>query len=210
MLGNDVVDLSDPETSDDAIHPRFDARVFTDRERDAIASHVAPGELRWSLWAAKESAYKLLRQRDSNVIFSPREFEVDLDVQQRGEVRFNGERFSVRVCRSGSALHAICTRRCDEKQPIAVQAMEICDVLDEGEADLSPSIAVRRLAVRSVAEELAIDPKELSVVCDSNRVPHFQQSGNRLGLALSLSHHGRYVAFACRLSRDTSVSGSAA
>ena len=31
MVGNDVVDLGDPETRPGATHPRFDARVFGDR-----------------------------------------------------------------------------------------------------------------------------------------------------------------------------------
>ena len=37
MVGNDIVDLRDPESQADGLHPRFDARVFTAPERDAIA-----------------------------------------------------------------------------------------------------------------------------------------------------------------------------
>ena len=38
MLGNDVVDLADPETRRAALHPRFDARAFAPRERAALAA----------------------------------------------------------------------------------------------------------------------------------------------------------------------------
>ena len=56
MLGNDVVDLGDPETLRGAQHPRFDARVFTREERAAIADSPAPERLRWSLWPALAAA----------------------------------------------------------------------------------------------------------------------------------------------------------
>src|SRR5512139_2501725 len=78
MIGNDVVDLLDPETQPGAVHPRFDARVFTDDELRALRRSVAPGRLRWLMWAAKESAFKAVRRNDACVAFRPREFAVTL------------------------------------------------------------------------------------------------------------------------------------
>ena len=43
MLGNDIVDLGDPETRPGARHPRFDARVFTREERAALAAARGSG-----------------------------------------------------------------------------------------------------------------------------------------------------------------------
>ncbi len=59
MVGNDIVDLGDAETCNGPSHPGFDARVFAPVERRALAASPAPNRLRWSLWAAKEAAYKL-------------------------------------------------------------------------------------------------------------------------------------------------------
>ena len=70
MLGNDVVDLADPEVRGGPAHPRFDARVFSPPERRALESESAPNRLRWTLWAAKEAAYKLAVKRDPNAIFA--------------------------------------------------------------------------------------------------------------------------------------------
>ena len=53
MLGNDVIDLADPETS--SRHPRFDARVFGATERALLARSEDAGRLRQVLWAAKEA-----------------------------------------------------------------------------------------------------------------------------------------------------------
>ena len=81
MIGNDVVDLLDPESLPETLHPRFDTRVFTAREREAIAA--SPGDdaarARWKLWAAKEAAYKLARKRRPATVFSPHRFAVEVD-----------------------------------------------------------------------------------------------------------------------------------
>ncbi len=63
-IGNDVVDLSDPETRQQGLHPRFDERVFDPRERALLGDSDSPHVLRWAFWAAKESAYKALKRLD--------------------------------------------------------------------------------------------------------------------------------------------------
>ena len=73
-VGNDVVDLRDAETRPGATHPRFDLRVFTPAERERLHEALRPVRLRWSLWAAKESAYKAARQLQPDLPFHPREF----------------------------------------------------------------------------------------------------------------------------------------
>ena len=66
LVGNDVVDLHDPQSQPEALHPRFDARVFSLGEREALGASSSPHSLRWSLWAAKESAYKLAKKLDED------------------------------------------------------------------------------------------------------------------------------------------------
>ena len=58
MIGNDIVDLRDPEVQPGASHPRFDRRVFAPEERSALAASGARERLRWILWAAKEAGRK--------------------------------------------------------------------------------------------------------------------------------------------------------
>ena len=69
MLGNDVVDLRDPD-SDVATHPaRFDERVFAPGERALIQHSAQPARLRWQLWSAKEAAFKAAKKRSAATIF---------------------------------------------------------------------------------------------------------------------------------------------
>ena len=77
-VGNDVVDLDDPDTRLDSLHPRWDERVFGAAERRALEASSSRHLLHWALWAAKESAYKARKRLDPHTVFSPREFEIEL------------------------------------------------------------------------------------------------------------------------------------
>ncbi|MGH7818850.1 MAG: 4'-phosphopantetheinyl transferase superfamily protein, partial [Candidatus Binatia bacterium] len=104
MIGNDVIDLRDPETFTE--HPRFDERVFAPAERELLAAAGDARRLRWILWAAKESAYKLARKLDARAVFSPPRFVVD---PTAGEVAFGGRRFALEIHADDDRIHAVVT-----------------------------------------------------------------------------------------------------
>ena len=107
MVGNDVVDLADREVCNGPAHPRVDARVFAPAERRALEAGGAPNRLRWTLWAAKEAAYKLAVKRDPNVIFAASRFVVKFDRALHGEVEHPGGRVAVPLATRGDAVHAV-------------------------------------------------------------------------------------------------------
>ena len=43
LVSNDIVDLKDPSSQPEAIHPRLDTRVFTPGERAASHCPIGPG-----------------------------------------------------------------------------------------------------------------------------------------------------------------------
>jgi len=181
VIGNDVVDLADPETREAALHPRFDARVFAPGERALLRRAAERPRLRWALWAAKEAAYKCARQLDPGARFHPRELVVEGNV-----VRHGARSFLVRVREADGALHAVAV-------PAPGAARGVCSgvALCEGE----PGSAARRLALAAAARRLGASAEELEIVREGRR-PLLLRRGRRAGLALSLSHHGRFAAFA--------------
>jgi hypothetical protein len=181
------VDLGDPEVRPGAPHPRFDARVFTPQERAALAASTAPNRLRWALWAAKEAGYKLARKLDPKTPFSPRRFAVRLDALLGGRVEWPGGAARVEVRARGEALHATAT----DGAAAARRLVRGVALLDAGG---DPSRAARELALRRTAERLGLAPAELRVE-QRGRIPCLRRGARRLDL--SLSHHGRLVAFAC-------------
>jgi len=66
--------------------------------------------------------------------------------------------------------------------------------------EASPRLAARRFAVDSIAAYLGIAARDLELVKDG-RLPRLRLHGKAAGLDVSLSHHGRFVAFACSLER---------
>ena len=200
MVGNDVVDIA--VTRRRTRHARFDARVFSDRERAAIAADADAEARRWAHWAAKESAYKVAKRADAATVFSPVTFEVELDGvfepgqdgELSGHVRHGSAVFPVTVSRRGDCLHAVAA---DPGGCPAELSAAVGPYPDDAGAD-SPSRAVRRLAIRELATLLATPARDL-VVRSTERIPRLQHRDGRDVATLSLSHHGRFVAYACRL-----------
>lgn len=237
-VGNDVVDLRDPETRKGAVHPRFDLRVFTAEERERIheveRSPGVAGELaamaadlahdvadlahdvagltarfRWSLWAAKESAFKAARKVDPGIPFHPRHFAVSVLETARAEVvHRSAGRFDVWLEEARGWVHAV-ARPSGSDAPRPRWAVDfLTDApgdrhLTEGGTpdrtpslpDLTPGERVRLLARRTLAPLLEVDPRDVRIVMEDG-IPRLRTGSDPLPVDLSLSHHGRVVACA--------------
>ena len=177
MIGNDVVDLRDPETHAGSIHPRFDARVMATSERAWLAGRPTPDRDRWMLWAAKEAAYKAMRRLDSTLVFSPSRFVVELDDDGVGTVTVGETVLDVLVRGIDDAVHAVV----GGDQTVSAFARS---------AERDASAAVRRLAADTFGSSARVVMRGRipELVLDSSVIP------------LSLSHHGDVVGFAVRSS----------
>jgi hypothetical protein len=193
-IGNDVVDLDDPESRLGRLHRRWSERVFCPTERRALEASRSRQRLHWAIWAAKESAYKALKRLAPDAVFSPREFEVELsDVPATGDgvavgrVVHRGRAFALEVHLIGASVHALAASA-DER------AARLLWTLDEVRGD--PGTSVRVLAARAIGRALAIDPAGVGIV---GRPPVATFEDGRSHVPLSLSHHGRFAGFACTL-----------
>ncbi|HSR41207.1 MAG TPA: hypothetical protein VLL48_03525, partial [Longimicrobiales bacterium] len=152
-----------------------------------------PERLRWTLWAAKESAFKAARKLDPGVPFHPRSFAARLAGDDRIEVVHRAAgRFRVWVEDARDWIHTVAAPVAEAATPPkwALELVEVGSARSGG-----PGEGARDLARRAVAPLLSIDPAELSVVL-RDRIPHLSRAGSILPVDLSLSHHGRVVACA--------------
>ena len=191
-IGNDVVDLDDPESQLDTLHARWAERVFTSAERRALAASPVRHRLHWALWAAKESGYKALRRLDPNAVFSPRAFEVELEeapreerANCRGEVRHRDATFALEIRSERSFVHAVATASGTPGRLVAR--------VEPASGD--PRVGVRAATVDALAEALHLDAAGLRI---TGRPPAVFSGTASLDVPVSLSHHGRFVAFAFR------------
>ena len=188
MIGNDVIDLDDDDSRIACRHPRIDERVLAPSERALLAEGWGADRMRCMLWAAKESAYKLLRRRNPQIVFSPARFVVRVVAAQCATVAAAGFRIAIRFESGDGFVHAIAR---DEDSPEAFAAVSRTDAQGTG----SDSEAVRRFAVTSLAERSGVDADALEIRREG-RLPMLLHAGRPVAGALSLSHHGRFVAFA--------------
>lgn len=196
-VGNDVVDLRDPDTGRDAIHPRFDIRVFTEDERRWIAEALRPVRLRWTMWAAKESAFKAAAKLQPGIPFHPRRFAVRLlenaDAARAEVIHQVAGRFDVWIEEARDWVHAV-ARPADD--PGSAPPRSALSFLEGASRDASAAgQRVRELALRAVAPLIPAEGHELSIVTEDG-IPTLRRDGAPLPVDLSLSHHGRLVACA--------------
>jgi phosphopantetheinyl transferase (holo-ACP synthase) len=190
VVGNDVVDLADLAIARHHEDTRFVARVCSDDERARVATAL---DL-WTLFAAKEAAYKALVKLGESPGFGHRAIRVaaGLDVVSWGERR-------LRLAVTGDSEHVHAVAWTDpSRSPIA---RAVRSQAGEGESD-----AARRVLRELVAEALGRAPEALEVVRDPSpgawdgfAPPRLERSGERVDADVSLSHDGRFVAAAALL-----------
>ncbi len=214
LVGNDIVDLHDPWSQPNEIHPRFDSRAFTADERAQIRESSSAHELRWSFWAAKESAFKVALKQDAGVRFLPKEFVVRLLDDSRAEVSHRLGRFRIWFERADEWLHAVAVPEIDRLMapgpdiagpggaPAGVDSR--IDLVDKEDVVLGeagrPGRRVREVARSAVGSWMDIAANEIQIVTEQG-IPTLRRRierlpTERLSLDLSLSHHGRFVACA--------------
>jgi len=190
VVGNDIVDLADPDASRGACHPRFDRRVFAPDEARSLPTECSDLQKRWILWSAKEAAFKAARRESARVVFSPARFVVDLDRSLCGSVRHEMRRWSARVRVDGDCVHAVV----GDSNVISSIVSSVCRLTIDELRD--PSAAVRRFTLSSLAAMLRVATSDLRIE-RAGRIPQLILAGRARPVPLSLSHHGSYAGFAC-------------
>ena len=201
-VGNDVVDLKDPENIGKSRDDRFLGRVLTAGERELIASVPSPDTLLWSLWAAKEAAYKAVSRADPAVCSIPHRYRVVIEAEDatRKMVRRTGKVITPRgelvfeVVVSPEWVHALAAGTEEALNRLCRRVKR----LEEGKGAVNPSAFVRGVLLREIARRLNCPVDDLSVVKnpDGLGAPRVLFRGGPLAAEVSLSHDGRFTAFA--------------
>ena len=149
MVGNDVVDLACAP----APRARFVARVLCERERSMLDASPDPAALLWSLFAAKEAAYKAIARIRGPIVFAHRAFVVAPDLRS---IRHEDTTLTLQIDRTDDWVHALA------HDPIAHPTWSVAP---RGAED--PSGAARALLCAHAAAQLGIDASSLTVVRDA-------------------------------------------
>jgi len=207
-VGNDIVDLGSPLAGGKSRDTRFLRRVFTAEERRSIARSPSPDRALWSLWAAKETAYKAIMKGSPTVSSAPRRYPVVLEPQAggvpvEGFVETPRHPVRVRVFHHGDHLHCIGSAgHAGDIPPLDSGIARSCGKKNAlyGQADRRASRHVRLLAAVAIAQSLGCRREEIAItsrrLAGEARCPAVHIRNRRQPMDISFSHDGRYVAFA--------------
>ncbi len=202
-VGNDIVDLADPENIGKSGDERFCRRLFNANERSLIAagSVARPDSLLWALWAAKEAAYKAISRDDPSVCSIPRKYPVVIETAPlpgtspclEGRVITPRGELPVHIFIAEEMLHAVASGSPEGLAGIFSRVERV-----DTAAHADPSTLVRQILLEEIARRLGCPPEDLSVVKEQrgSGAPSVFFHGSRLPVEISLSHDGRFVAFA--------------
>ncbi len=187
-VGNDVVYRRDPHIAAHHLKRRFVDRVCSAGEAERVRTSREPGLLLWSLWAAKEAAYKAVVKLRPGTPFAHRRFVVD---ESLSAVRYEDLQLSLAVEANEEWVHAVaCTGEADILSPV-----------ERKEDGTSQKEAVRALALGAVAARFDLPRDRLEIVRPPDAEgrpdpPELLLDGLATGVDISLSHDGPFVACA--------------
>jgi hypothetical protein len=108
--------------------------------------------------------------------------------------------FPVQVTRRGDCLHAIATEPGGSPENVVAGVRRLAGAESGDPEAAAPGREARSFAVAEIARRLAVSAESL-IVSRRGRIPQLHHRDGREAAALSLSHHGRFVAFACALAQ---------
>jgi phosphopantetheinyl transferase (holo-ACP synthase) len=191
VVGNDVVDLTDPTIADHHLRERFVARVCAPEERVRV---VAAVDL-WALFAAKEAAYKALVKIGEAPGFGHREIRVASDLRA---VHWRGYDLELSIAADDEHVHAMAWSH-GPSRPLA-RIARTTDPRGEGAAARKLACELIAAATGYAVGELAVARDPVPGAWDGFGPPRLERRGRPMAHAdVSLSHDGAFVAAAIRL-----------
>jgi phosphopantetheine--protein transferase-like protein len=207
-VGNDVVDLKARATAGRSKDDRFVSKVLTDPEKNVLNRCENPDSCLWAMWASKEASYKAISRTLPSICSSPRRYEVIFEkkchqLKWAGKVSTPCGDVNVKVSLGENHIHSIA--KIGLWPPESNLISRVFEIAPGSPQDAEPSHeqhsqSVRRAAAAAIAGLLKTDQKNIIIKrCGSSARPgppvaHLIEIDKKI--PISLSHHGRFGAFA--------------
>ncbi|HON58029.1 MAG TPA: 4'-phosphopantetheinyl transferase superfamily protein [Smithella sp.] len=195
-MGNDVVDLKEPGNVGKSGNLRFLKKILTAAEMEWVRKAEKPDAALWRLWAAKETAYKVLRKISAKAAFLPRQWPVVWTGRLDGKV----------VAHDGKAIFVSCFSNEDYIHCVGSDDASVLEKCIKGVAFISghrrldPSRYGRQCLKKSIAERCSCTSRQIAVRRGKKngelQPPHLYIADRKSPIDISLSHDGRWIAYA--------------
>lgn len=188
MIGNDIVDLELAATDSNWLRKGFLDKIFSDSEQAYILNSTEPFQMVWLLWSMKESAYKSYLQKNPKRFFNPKKLVCSLLSDDKGIVYINDQKFSTKSQVTKSYVHTVSYSSKDDFFKANIFAIDTNYLMQHKETNDK--------LIDKISKNNKIPRNILEIKKDRTGIPRVYKKNVDLGLSISLSHHGRYGAFA--------------
>jgi len=219
--GNDIVDLNVPGTINRGKDERFLAKVLTCAENEVLKKCSDPDRFLWAFWAAKETAFKAVSKTVSGISSSPKRYPVAWDRIKEignceagssedriyateiydGRVETPARPVAVRAFFSSSHIHCVGTT--GGAKGLDILCFSDARIVSKGimPTPEEQSLRGRKMACQDLADFLGLLPGGVTIQRNRNKKgrpgpPRVYINQRKTNISISLSHHGRYAAFA--------------
>lgn len=189
MIGNDVVDLNLAFSTTNRNRKGYLQKLFTTPEQAIILNSSDPDKDLWLLWAMKEATYKA-HQRRFNLprSFNPTRFSCEIGERRGtsvyGIVKVETLIYFTKTSVKTDYLHSISSAEKDIKYIART---------------MSDSSDIRSSVIHKMSELKDLPKEKIIIKKDQNFIPHISLENQLLEQSFSLSHHGRFSAYALAL-----------
>jgi phosphopantetheinyl transferase (holo-ACP synthase) len=193
------VDLKEPANAGKSRDSRFLKKILTDAEIEFVQHAENSGTALWSLWVCKETAYKVIKKSSPDASFLPRLWLVTFNESQikysDGEVIIpeTGSVF-IRVFSTSEYVHCI---GADKRTALDKIIFKVQALPDE---ETNPSFFSRCCLAKNIAKHFSLESRAIKIKRTKNsgelQPPLLYAGGKKTDIDISLSHDGRFVAYA--------------
>lgn len=201
------MDLAHPQAIARFEDHRFVSRVLTLTEQEKLRSSSFPNQCLWSFWAAKESAYKAISRSFPLVSSSPKQYEVFME-DIRSPSIFHGRvttpKTPVQIRGTIDPDYVHCLGVTGKETDVQTIEIGIYPIFKDKRGDIilpeQESLFVRERAKDRIAAYLKTDVSQIQIrrkiIANQPGPPEVFVQGEKIPINISLSHDGRFVAFA--------------
>lgn len=206
--GNDIIDLASPFVWGRSADSRYVRRVLLPDEEASLTHARDPDILFWMFWASKEAAYKAVSKISPLVTSSPLKYSLTLDAScsaklRTGVVSTPGPPVAVTLFRGNGFIHCIGITGTSHPEKKLTHGVLRIDHLKSPDFESSSSMEsgyVRAVVKKKLESCLFRDMGEVFITGAPFRkgisYPEVYLNHRRTAVDLSLSHDGRFVAYA--------------
>jgi phosphopantetheinyl transferase (holo-ACP synthase) len=194
-----VVDLKEPANAGKSQNSRFLKKILTNAEIEFIQHAENPDVALWSHWVCKETAYKVIKKTFPDAAFLPRQWQVTFSKPKllylEGEVKIPDRgKVYIRLFSNSNYVHCV-----------GADKFEALNKINRGidalpEEKTNSSLFSRHCLAQNLAKHFLLNVHQIKIKRTRKggelQPPRVYVHGRRTNIDISLSHDGRFVAYA--------------